>query len=423
MKNFPHQFANVNRLTEALRTASETIGAGRDFGRDDVFGPELARSGVYTFRGGGDLDANLAAEALKPRASRGTETAAREMRRFLVLAGFIDHDPIAGTFDLTPKGAELLAADSETVTNALWREAMLALELEDADGNRSHPYRILLRLVSDNPGIDNFKLMLAFESSDDSESEYERISDLLDLDFEALVDAIGVGESKARNAVKILPSIADQVGDLHRESGMSYPSASIEIAEDSIEPVSRKAKRKKSAPASGKRITKEVDSGTIAATPEFKEGDSDESMVDLSGAIELRKRRTKLHHEVVKQFAERMEGEDYRLFEDPFDCLAIKGSTSLLVEVKTLDGSPSDERRQSEKALGQIKGYAHFDLPAEVNPSDAVQIVLFSQKPREATLAFLVANETVPMWRNSEGNFQLFDSDGDVLEFGPGFFG
>ncbi|MCB1471238.1 MAG: hypothetical protein KDK08_29640, partial [Rhizobiaceae bacterium] len=211
MKNFPHQFANIDRLTAALRTAVDTINAGREFGRDDVFGPDLARSGVYTFRGDGDLEENLAAEALKPRASRGTETAAREMRRFLILAGFIDHDEISDTYVLTPKGNELLATDNPTVISALWREAMLALELEDAEGNKSHPYRTLLRLVSDNPGIDNYKLMLAFENRDDSDAEYTRISNLLDLDFNQLIHAIGVGESKARNAVKILPSIADQV--------------------------------------------------------------------------------------------------------------------------------------------------------------------------------------------------------------------
>lgn len=423
MKNFPHQFADVHRLTDALRAASDTINAGLDFARDDVFGPELARSGVYTFRGGGDLETNLAAEALKPRASRGTETAAREMRRFLVLAGFISQDPIAGTYELTAKGAELLASDNVTVTNALWREAMLGLVLEDGEGNLSHPYRIMLRLVGDNPGIENFNLMLAFESKDDSEAEYERISGLLGLSFEELIDAVGVGEPKARNAVKILPSIAGQVGDLHRESGRSYPAASIEIAEDSIEPISVKSKKKKSAPASGKRVTKEVNSGTIATTPEFSDGDSDETMVDLSGAIELRKRRTKLHHEVVKKFAERMEGEGFRLFEDPFDCLATKDSTSLLIEVKTLDGSPSDERRQSEKALGQIKGYAHFDLPSEINPMDTVQIILFSQKPREATLEFLLASGIVPMWWNSHDSFELLNSDGDVVEFDPVAFG
>jgi len=224
---------------------------------------------------------------------------------------------------------------------------------------------------------------LAFESKDDSEAEYERISGLLGLSFEELIDAVGVGESKARNAVKILPSIAGQVGDLHRESGRSYPTASIEIAEDSIEPISVKSKKKKSAPASGKRVTKEV----------------------------------------VKKFAERMEGEGFRLFEDPFDCLATKDSTSLLIEVKTLDGSPSDERRQSEKALGQIKGYAHFDLPSEINPMDTVQIILFSQKPREATLEFLLASGIVPMWWNSHDSFELLNSDGDVVEFDPVAFG
>ena len=91
---------------------------------------------------------------------------------------------------------------------------MLALALPDQHGRVSHPYRILLRLVSDNPGIEIRKLMLAFEARDDSAAEYERVTDLIGMDFLALRQAIGVEQASAANAVKILPSIAVQVGDI-----------------------------------------------------------------------------------------------------------------------------------------------------------------------------------------------------------------
>lgn len=414
MKNFPHQFADIERLTEALRTAQATISSGKDFGRDDVFGPELARSGVYTFRAGDDLEANLKAEVLKPRASRGTETAAREMRRFLVLSGFLEFDEASDTFSVTPRGVELLSANIPAVVKALWRDAMLALSLEDAEGNKSHPYRILLRLVADNPGIETFKLMLAFECRDDSEDEYERIVSLIGHDFEHMISLLGVGESKARNAVKILPSIADQVGDIHRESGKSYPLATLEIAEDGIDTAKNSAK-KKSAPSSGKKVTKKVSAGSIASNPDFSNGDGASSTFDLSGAIELRKRRTKQHQSVVRGLASALEANAYDLFEDPFDCLAKKAGKVILFEIKTLDGSPSDERRQGEKALGQVMGYRHFDLPAEVGEKSVYLSIVFSQKPSEAMLRFLSKNGVIPVWLGSGEEFIAIDGTGNML--------
>ena len=390
--------------------------------RDDVFGHDLAKSGVYTFRRGGNLKMNLAAEAKKPRANRGTETAAREIRRFLNLAGFIEYKPISTTYNLTLKGNELLKAKNAIEKNKIWREAMLALELEDAEKNKSHPYRILLRLVGDNPGIEPYKLMLALEAKDDSDSEYKRISNLLDFNFKNLINSIEVGESQAKNAVKILPSIARQIGDIIKNAKGLYPSGSIEISEDSIETVSPKSKKKKSAPASGKRIIRAVDSASIASISEFGEAESENSMVDLSSAIELRNKRTKIHNELVKQFVKKLEIVGYNLFEYPFDFLAIKGNTSLLIEVKTLDGSSSDERRQSEKALGQIKGYTHFDLPLETKSSDVIQIILFSKKPSEAIMKFLSNNGTIPIWRTPEAEFELLNKHSDIIIFDPGFF-
>lgn len=413
MKNFPHQFADIERLTDALRTAEATISSGKDFGRDDVFGPELARSGVYTFRAGDDLEANLTAEALKPRASRGTETAAREMRRFLILSGFLTFDEASGHFEVTPRGNELLAATIPAVVKALWRDAMLALSLEDTVGNRSHPYRILLRLVADNPGIDTFKLMLAFECSNDSEEEYQRVLGLLQHDFEGMIGILGVGESKARNAVKILPSIADQVGDIERASGKSYPLATVEIAEDGID-TSKNSAKKKSAPSSGKRVTKKVQAENIASNPEFLDGHGAGNMFDLSGAIELRKRRTKQHQSVVRELALILEGNGFELFEDPFDCLASKGNRLVLFEVKTLDGSPSDERQQGEKAFGQVMGYRHFDLPTEAAGKFVDLSIVFSQKPSEAMIQFLSTNGVTPAWLDSETGFMTFDSAGNV---------
>lgn len=189
MKNFPHQFNDLDRLTQALAICEQVLEQGAELS-DSKFGQALAQGGVYTFRDKSlTVEEALVLEAEKPRASRGTEAAARDTRRFLLLLGFIAADPDQpDQFVLTDAGRAIL--DVQTDNSQLlgrWRTAMLVLGLADANENISHPYPILLRLVADNPGIENSKLMLALEAQNDSEEEYARIQALAERDYDEIV--------------------------------------------------------------------------------------------------------------------------------------------------------------------------------------------------------------------------------------------
>lgn len=52
---------------------------------------------------------------------------------------------------LTTIGKQLLTATSVEQTRQLWKNALLQLGLEGADGEISHPYRILLKIVNAFP--------------------------------------------------------------------------------------------------------------------------------------------------------------------------------------------------------------------------------------------------------------------------------
>ena len=80
MKNFPHQFNNLSKLRAALKAIEAIIEQGDDVDSDEVLGKELAKTGVYTFRDKKlGVEQALALEKKKARASRGTETAARDI--------------------------------------------------------------------------------------------------------------------------------------------------------------------------------------------------------------------------------------------------------------------------------------------------------------------------------------------------------
>ena len=391
MKNFPHQFANLDKLTGALQVARDLIEDGDDLSQDGDYGEALARAGIYAFRAEQDIETLLAEEQQKATSNQGTRTAAREMRRFLTIAGFVEAQNTG--WEVTGRGTELLHEANAQVRSALWREAMLAMPVPDQAGNVSHPYRILLRLVADNPGIETRKLMLALEARDDSAAEYQRISALLNDDYDAILAATGIGEANARNAVKILPAIAEQVGDIMRARKHTNPTAAIIVAEDGA---AAPAPIQATKPAGTTKLPKAVTADTIAAVPKYQP--TTETTKDMTATIELQKRRTKQHQALVQRFAQHLVPHGFSLFEQPFDCLARKDDKAFLVEAKTLDGSPSDERRQAEKALGQIRGYAHFDLPPDLSADKVNLLILFSSKPTDEMTGFLNGSGLAVAW-------------------------
>ena len=387
LKNFPHQYSDIAKLTAALSVARTVIESGLDFQDDGVFGEALAHAGVHTFRHpSATVAETLKEEKKKPASSQGFRTAARDMRRFLSLAGLISND--AGGASLTPLGLSIAQnAGNATLRNALWREAMFGMAIFDG-AQASHPYRILVRLVSELPGIETRKLLLALEAVNDSEAEFERIKALASQELPQILSATGTSVASSRNAVKILPAIAEQLGDVVRNGPITLPATAALATEDFV------GKESGDLPVASQDVTL----AQIAADPVF--GTGPVALLDLTAAIEIRKRRTLEHQAAVRSLAALLQSEHYVLAQHPFDCLGYRpGVGSVLIEMKTLDGSLIDERKQSERALGQIKGYAHFNVPSSRKAPKLAQVVAFTKPPTKITIDFLQANGLHSAWQ------------------------
>ena len=238
--------------------------------------------------------------------------------------------------------------------------------------------------------------MLALEAKDDSPTEYTRVSDLAIRPIDQIISVLEASPYQAKNAVKILPAIAHQLGDIARESKSSFPDAPRHVTEDTfqLEALVLQDEERGAQIQTGRVVTSE----NIASVPNFSTPVS--TSVDLVDAIEIRQKRVREHQEAVRSLAGILEKEDYKLFESPFDCLGFNPEQgSLLMEVKTLDGSPRDERRQAERALGQVKGYHFFNYPPVAFHENTRDIVAFTGQPQEKTTDFLIHNRVDVLWR------------------------
>jgi len=388
-------------LTQSFQVMTHLIESGQDAWNDAIYGAALTTAGIYRTKGSDGKD--------------GSRATARGQRKLFLRLGFLtETDRI---FTITRAGQELLGAeDNITLRKALWRKAMLNLQLEDDGGNLSHPYRILLRLVGDFPGIETKKLLLALEAVNDSEHEYIRIKALAELDFEEIVRELAIGTANAANAVKVFPSIAEQVGDITRTQRHSFLIGNALSTEDGLlesEPVPTNRPRRPPRRTQPTAVTPQ----TIAAIPNFNPQQT--NPVDLNAAIEIRRQRTISHHNAVRSLAELLVENGYTIHENPYDCLGFKPNTGgLLGEIKTLDGSISDELRQSEKALGQLKAYSYYDIPDNLKAPGYVEIAFFSERPTDDTIGFLRHCHVKTAWLEN-GHWFTTDLSGNIVNFLP----
>jgi hypothetical protein len=373
LKNFPNQLANLDKLTAALSVADDLLGAGGSLaGNATDFGDQLNDAEVL----GGTPISNAAS--------------ARGLRNFFTQAGLITPGPHWS--NVTQLGSDLIASADIPTRNAFWRVAMLQLEL---DG--SHPYRILLRLIADRPGIETYKLLLALEAADDSETEYARVLGLTDLSRVELLAQLDISDQQAANAIKVIPRIALQIGDIRRTENhnnflVNAPPAATEASFSTSWENFEKSE-----------ITTPVavDASEIAPIPDFT------GVVpiagDLASAVAIRQHRTIIHQRSTASIAHVLQGAGYALFRHPYDCLAFKSGTgSVLIEVKTLDGSRSDERLQTEKALGQLRGYKFFNVLAAMKAPEIIEIIAYSSRPSPNTISFLNENTVHAAWQQDD---------------------
>jgi len=411
LKNFPHQFNDLNKLYEALAVTRELIN-NHELLTDEIFGEQLTRHKIYTYRNKSlTIDDFLNLEREKPLANRGYLTVARDIRRFFELLGFLNvfHDKSAR---LSPAANQLLKTNSSQMQIELWRNALFQLALEGTDGEISHPYRILIKLVNTYPGIETTKLMLALEAENDSDEEFERLSILSSLSIEKIIAETGTTSSMAANAVKILPGIAEQIGDIERKSNQSYPVNQVIITEDEITTEKELFGATRSA-----SYIRETNSERIAKDPNINIVSS--ANIDLVEAIKIRQKRLVEHQNIVRNLAILNENCGFKLFEGKFDCLAIKDNTALLYEVKTILPSLSDQEKQTIKGVGQLKYYKFSIVNKQMGFTNIREILAFSCKPDVDIIEFCLAENIIVVWMIKE-NFDLLDlNTSKVLNFNP----
>lgn len=398
MKNFPHQFNDLTKLYNAL-AAVKLLVRNQTALTDDNFGRQLTIEGIYTYRNRElTIEQFLASEQEKPAANRGYLTVARDIRRFFELLGFITVFPDR-TVRLSPAANQLLRTASVDIRKELWKNSLLQLGLEGTDGEVSHPYRILLKIVNTFPGIDTRKLMLALEAENDTEEEFERIYNLAQRNIEQIIADTGTTTAMAANAVKILPGIAEQLGDIERRSNRAYPVGQLVITEDEITTEEQPERR-------ARAEYRQTNAGEIARDPNLNIISS--VTVDYAEAIRIRQRRLAEHQEIVRLLAYINENCGFELYEGKFDCLATKNDTALLYEVKTILASASDEEKQTVKGVGQLKYYKYSIVNRQMGYTNIKEVIVFSNRPETGIIEFCSAENISVIWRVGDA-FQIYN--------------
>ena len=411
MKNFPHQFNNLEKLYNSLQIIKELIDENLSI-NDTNFGERLTRENIYTFRDKNlSIEEYLSQESQKPASNRGYLTVSRDIRRLFELLKLIviDEDKMA---TLTSYGNELLSLTNEENKILLWKKLFWDLELEGSDGEISHPYRILIWLVNKYPGMETSNLMLALESENDSEEEYSRISALVGNSFEDVISSIGTTTSMARNAVKILPAIAEQLGDIVRNNNNAFPVKETSITEEDISSTIVNPKiftQRTSTPYW------EANVDNIAKKPQFNQ--ISDVNIDLASAIKIRQQRLEEHQNVVRILASMHAKLNYKLFEGKFDCLCIKSDVCLLYEVKTLSNTLSDLESQTIKAVGQLKYYNFSIVKKKMGHESVKEFLVFTKEPNKDIIEFCENIGIQVIWLQ-DGSFFYFNNNSNTL-FNP----
>ena len=305
----------------------------------------------------GPVDDYIRQQLTKSPSSQSFRTTARGLRELYRILGFIDDS--GAQVNVTISGHQIasfagLALNAQQIE--FWRRVILAMTHDGGDGELSHPYQVLLGLVARSPGITRAKCALALEARNDSRAESDRIVALAELGEDAIRNEIEVTKSNWDNAKKVLPKFAEQLGDVVR-TRQSFTLADAPGRADVGLAIAPTAVHR--APRTSHEVT--PDAIALAGTAES----SDEISVPVdpeaaAASIRIRQDRLRRHQLIVRQLAARLGVADATLYEDPFDILALINARGFLVEVKTLDGTNTDERERVREALSQLLYYEAF---------------------------------------------------------------
>jgi hypothetical protein len=134
----------------------------------------------------------------------------------------------------------------------------------------------------------------------------------------------------------------------------------------------------------------------------------------LSAAQRLE--RLQRHNAIVRNVAGRLAAAGYTLFEDPYDTLATRvAKPSVLIEVKTLDGTMPDEIARIRGALAQLQYYERFAVKDEQKASGILKVAIFERPISSAHVHFLEGLDILPAWLGDDGSLRTAESSAPVL--------
>jgi len=419
MKGFPNQVNDLQKLSTGINTIAELLDNGENPRDDGVLGQALIHAGVAGTGHTPRLAAEyIRAQLLKKHSDQSFRTTARGLRELYSLLGFIEQGGEHVTITDLGRGAATFAGQPLIAEQTdFWRRVITDIEHFGGDAESSHPYQVLLRLVGQRPGIIKAKTALALEARNDSAQELDRIAQLSDLELEEIRRQLGVSDSNWKNALKILPTFAEQLGDVIKQNGTYFlaaaPGAAAEIppvaadaippeVEPPVAPRAPRGSRQVTPDTIGRAGTAETFDDVIippAADPEA-----------AAAAIQLRRTRLRRHNLIVQALARLLQ--QLELHEDPFDILAISDEFALLIEVKTLDGTAADERDRVRMALAQLLYYEAFVIEPLAGNASIKKIACFESEITEAHRLWLNQSEIGVIWKTEGG----FDGDEMALE-------
>lgn len=410
MKGFPNQIADLAKLAAGMRVLTGLVDANKDATDDAVFGTALVEAGVAgTGHVPKPIDEYLREQRAKTPANQSFRTTARGLRELFRLLRLTDET--TGELNVTPSGRQAAGFEGADLTPEqmdFWRTTIRNMTHDGGDGEISHPYQVLLRLVARRPGITRAKCALALEARDDSAAELDRIAALSDLDEEQILRRVGVSKANWDNAKKVLPRFAEQLNDVVRAS-QTYVLASEPGAG---KPADEKERGKKPGAPKAPRTSRKVTSRSIGRAGTDENFDEGKIPLDLdplaaAAAIALRRERLRRHNLIVKGVAERLEAKGAGLYEDPFDILAIAGKSTFLFEMKTLDGSPADERDRVMEALSQLLYYEAFVTAPYTEGTPIYKVACFESRVTAEHQVWLNGAGIGTMWVDGDA----FSSD------------
>jgi hypothetical protein len=411
VKGFPNQVAELPKIATGIQCLVEIEAEGANGKDDGVFGEALVRAGVagtgHTPR---PVEEYLREQRRKPVSGQSFRTTARGLRELYRLMGLIDDSGRAVRVTRLGERAAAFAGEPwDDAQISFWRRVISNIEHADGNGT-SHPYQVLLRLVAERPGISRAKCALALEAHDDSAAELERIVALARHSEDDIVTRIRATTANWDNAKKVLPRFAEQLRDVIRRSNGTYVLADAPGRAEDTGPAAAAVTRtmaERAAPTAPRapRSSREVTPDTIGRAGIAEKSDEvplprPSDPAAMAAAIRLRGERLRRHNLLVREFAALFTEAGATIYEDPFDILALFDETGILVEVKTLDGTPSDQKERVRDAFGQLLYYEGFLTAAVAGEAPIRKIACFEQSISDAHQEWLNGHRVGVVWKD-----------------------